>query len=105
MDYAAELGVPWGISKSAYNARDLEFTYQYSNFGVPGLGLKRGLSAQSRHRPLCHGAGSDGRSAWRGVNYARLSDMGALGPYGFYEALDFTPRAFRPRRNLRSFAT
>ena len=42
--YGAELGVPWGISESAYNARDLEQTYQYSNFGVPGLGLKRGLS-------------------------------------------------------------
>src|SRR6266404_5021186 len=41
--YGAELGIPWGISESAYNARDLELTYQYSNFGVPGLGLKRGL--------------------------------------------------------------
>ena len=36
-------GLPWGISESAYNARDLELTYQYSSFGVPGLGLKRGL--------------------------------------------------------------
>ena len=34
--YGAALGVPWGISESAYNARDLELTYQYSNFGVPG---------------------------------------------------------------------
>ena len=42
--YGAERGVPWGISESAYNARDLELTYQYTNFGVPGLGLKRGLS-------------------------------------------------------------
>ena len=41
--YGASLGLPWGISESAYNARDLELTYQYSNFGVPGLGLKRGL--------------------------------------------------------------
>ena len=41
--YAAKLALPWGISESAYNARDLELTYQYSNFGVPGLGLKRGL--------------------------------------------------------------
>ncbi len=40
---ARRLGVPWGISESAYNARDLERTYQYSSFGVPGLGLKRGL--------------------------------------------------------------
>jgi hypothetical protein len=37
MSYAAELGVPWGMSESAYNARDLEQTYQYSSFGVPGL--------------------------------------------------------------------
>ena len=42
--YGAALGLPWGMSESAYNVRDLELTYQYSNFGVPGLGLKRGLS-------------------------------------------------------------
>ena len=41
--YAAELGVPWGISESGFNARDLAQAYQYSSFGVPGLGLKRGL--------------------------------------------------------------
>jgi cyclic beta-1,2-glucan synthetase len=44
MSYASERGVPWGISESAFNARDLARTYQYSSFGVPGLGLKRGLS-------------------------------------------------------------
>jgi Uncharacterized protein conserved in bacteria (DUF2329). len=38
ISYGAERGVPWGVSESAFNARDLEFTYQYSNFGVPGLG-------------------------------------------------------------------
>ena len=42
MSYADGLGVPWGISESAFNARDLSLTYQYSSFGVPGLGLKRG---------------------------------------------------------------
>ena len=42
--YGEERGVPWGISEAAYNARDVNFTYQYSNFGVSGLGLKRGLS-------------------------------------------------------------
>jgi cyclic beta-1,2-glucan synthetase len=36
IEYGAKLGLPWGISESAYNARDLEYTYQYSNFGVPG---------------------------------------------------------------------
>ena len=44
IEYGAERGVPWGVSESAYNARDLNLTYQYSSFGVPGLGLKRGLS-------------------------------------------------------------
>ncbi len=47
ISYGGELGLPWGISESAYNARDLEFTYQYSNFGVPGLGLKRGLKSDA----------------------------------------------------------
>ncbi len=44
IEYGAERHVPWGESESAYNARDLNLTYQYSSFGVPGLGLKRGLS-------------------------------------------------------------
>ena len=44
VSYGAERGVPWGVSESGYNVRDLEMTYQYSNFGVPGLGLRRGLS-------------------------------------------------------------
>ena len=36
--YGTSLGLPWGVSELAYNIRDLELTYQYSNFGVPGLG-------------------------------------------------------------------
>lgn len=44
IEYGAEHGVLWGISESAYNARDLQLNYQYGPFGVPGLGLKRGLS-------------------------------------------------------------
>ena len=44
VSYGADHGVPWGISESAYNVRDLDLTYQYSNFGIPGLGLERGLS-------------------------------------------------------------
>ncbi len=88
--YGQSLGVPWGISESAYNARDIEFTYQYSNFGVPGLGLKRGLSENVVIAPYATGLAAmvDPRGARR--NYARLAAMGALGRYGFYEALDFT---------------
>ena len=52
IQYGAERGVPWGVSESAYNARDLDLTYQYSSFGVPGLGLKRGLSRRCRRRAI-----------------------------------------------------
>ncbi len=44
IQYGAQRGVPWGISESAYYAQDLEKNYQYRAFGVPGLGLKRGLA-------------------------------------------------------------
>jgi cyclic beta-1,2-glucan synthetase len=92
MSYAAERGVPWGISESAFNARDLERTYQYSSFGVPGLGLKRGLSEDVVVAPYATALGAmiDPEAAVR--NFARLSDVGANGPYGFREALDYTGR-------------
>jgi cyclic beta-1,2-glucan synthetase len=89
--YGAQLGTPWGVSESAYNTRDLEFTYQYSNFGVPGLGLKRGLANNAVIAPYATGLAAmvDPKAAVR--NYERLEAMGARGRYGFYEALDFTP--------------
>jgi cyclic beta-1,2-glucan synthetase len=91
IDYGAAARTPWGISESAYNARDLELTYQYSNFGVPGLGLKRGLSENLVIAPYATGLAAmiDPQAATR--NFARLAAAGALGRYGFYEALDYTP--------------
>ncbi len=88
--YAAALGIPWGISESSYNARDLEMTYQYSNFGVPGLGLKRGLAENRVIAPYATGLATmvDPQAAIR--NYARLAALGAEGRYGFFEAIDFT---------------
>ena len=89
--YAAKLGLPWGISESAYNARDLELTYQYSNFGVPGLGLKRGLGENKVIAPYATALAAmvDPRAAV--ANLKRLAEIGAQGRYGFYEALDYTP--------------
>ena len=91
IDYGAKLGVPWGVSESAYNARDLEFTYQYSNFGLPGLGLKRGLGENVVVAPYATALASmvDPQAAAR--NFERLAAVGASGRYGFYEALDYTP--------------
>ncbi len=92
MSYAAERGVPWGISESGYNARDLEQTYQYSSFGVPGLGLKRGLSEDVVVAPYATALGAMIQPAAAVRNFARLSAAGASGPYGFREALDYTAR-------------
>jgi cyclic beta-1,2-glucan synthetase len=89
--YGAQLGVPWGISESAYNARDLELTYQYSNFGVPGLGLKRGLRENAVIAPYATALAAmiDPEAAVR--NFSRLRAAGGLGRFGWYEALDYTP--------------
>src|SRR5438270_167633 len=90
MSYGAALGLPWGISESAYNARDLEFTYQYSNFGVPGLGLKRGLSENAVVAPYATALAAMVEPAASVRNFGRLAAVGASGRYGFYEALDYT---------------
>ena len=91
IEFGASRGLPWGVSESAYNVRDIEYTYQYSNFGVPGLGLKRGLGQDSVVAPYATllAAMVDPRSAVR--NIGQLAAAGARGRYGFYEALDYTP--------------
>ncbi|MGD8279466.1 MAG: glucoamylase family protein, partial [Gemmatimonadota bacterium] len=89
--YGVERGVPWGVSESAYNVRDVALTYQYSDFGVPGLGLKRGLFEDIVVAPYATGLAAmvDARASLD--NFRRLERAGALGPLGFYEALDYTP--------------
>ncbi|MFN3844927.1 MAG: GH36-type glycosyl hydrolase domain-containing protein [Paracoccaceae bacterium] len=89
--YGAALGIPWGISESSYNARDLEMTYQYSNFGVPGLGLKRGLSENRVVAPYATGLAAMVAPVDARRNFDRLAKIGAEGQFGFYEAIDFTP--------------
>ena len=91
ISYGAERGVPWGVSESAFNARDLEFTYQYSNFGVPGLGLKRGLGQDVVVAPYATGLAAMVDPAAAARNYLRLMSVGGRGRYGWYEALDYTP--------------
>ncbi|TAJ88626.1 glucoamylase family protein [Reyranella sp.] len=91
MQYATALGLPWGISESAYNARDKEFTYQYSNFGVPGLGFKRGLSENIVIAPYATALAAMVDPAAATANFKRLTARGARARYGFYEAIDFTP--------------
>lgn len=84
-------GVPWGISESAYSGVDFEKTYQYRAFGVPGLGLKRGLEDDLTVSPYstCLALMVDAISSVK--NLRRLDSKGIRGEYGFYESIDYTP--------------
>jgi len=90
--YATQLGVPWGISESQFNARDLEMTYQYSSFGVPDLAYKRGLTDNTVIAPYASGLAAMVDPAAAVRNYERMAELGGRGRYGWYEALDFTER-------------
>jgi cyclic beta-1,2-glucan synthetase len=99
-NYARELHIPWGISESAYNARDLDLTYQYSSFGVPGLGLKRGLGESIVVAPYATALAAMVEPKAAALNFARLARAGALGRYGYYESLDYTPRRLPTGRTV-----
>jgi cyclic beta-1,2-glucan synthetase len=88
--YGDKLGVPWGISESAYNARDLELTYQYSSFGVPRLGLKRGLGDNTVIAPYATALAAMVEPRAAACNFKRLAAIGARGRFGWYEAVDYT---------------
>jgi cyclic beta-1,2-glucan synthetase len=88
--YAGARGLPWGISESAYNQRDLHQTYQYSPFGVPTLGLKRGLADDAVVAPYATALAAMLEPAAATANLEQLRRRGALGQFGFYESLDFT---------------
>jgi cyclic beta-1,2-glucan synthetase len=89
--YGAERSLPWGVSESAFNARDRELTYQYSSFGVPGLGLQHGLGEEAVVAPYATALAAmlDPKTALR--NFDVLEQLGARGEFGWYDALDFTP--------------
>src|SRR5437667_10793079 len=93
MEYGRQQGVPWGISESAFNLVDRHGTYQYKAFGVPGLGLKRGLGDELVIAPYASALAAmlDPGAAVR--NLRRLAADGLDGAYGFYESVDYTPRA------------
>lgn len=90
-EYARKHGVPWGISEAAYNLKDLNYNYQYKAFGVPWIGLKRGLEEDLVVTPYATvlAMEKDFESGYR--NLEELEQYGLLNDYGFYESIDFTP--------------
>ena len=90
IEYGKKRGIPWGISESGYNIIDIHLNYQYRAFGVPGLGLKRGLSDDLVVAPYASALALMVAPEEACLNLQRLVAEGMLGAYGFYEALDFT---------------
>ena len=91
IEYGKKRGVPWGISESGYNAIDVHLNYQYRAFGVPGLGLKRGLAEDLVIAPYASALALMVAPEEACLNLQRLAAEGFEGRYGFYEAIDYTP--------------
>ena len=88
--YGQKLNRPWGISESGYAGLDFEKTYQYKAFGVPGLGLKRGLEDDIVVSPYSSFLALliDPKNSVK--NLRALENEELVGSYGFYEAIDYT---------------
>ena len=91
IEYGKLRGVPWGISESGYNAIDVHLNYQYRAFGVPGLGLKRGLAEDLVIAPYASAMALMVAPGGSCLNLQRLAQEGREGGYGFYESVDYTP--------------
>ena len=102
--YGDAAGVPWGASESAFNLRDRHLTYQYGGFGVPDLALKRGLGSDLVMAPYASELAMMIEPRRALANLSRLEEMGGVGTYGFYDAVDYTrPDPGRPYAIVRNF--
>lgn len=91
IEYGRERGVPWGVSESCFNMTDAGGIYQYSAFGVPGLGFKRGLADHLVIAPYATALALMVKPNEACRNLERLANDGYRGDYGLFEAIDFTP--------------
>ncbi len=106
IEYGRQNKVPWGVSEAGYNARDLQLNFQYGPFGVPGLGLKRGLSDDLVVSPYSTmlAAMIDPWAALK--NLKVLENGGVFSKYGFFESIDYTAERLEQTQKsfvLRSF--
>ncbi|HSD39081.1 MAG TPA: glucoamylase family protein [Rhodocyclaceae bacterium] len=91
IEYGRQRGVPWGMSECGYNTVDGQLNYQYRAFGVPGLGLKRGLSEDLVIAPYASVMALMVAPEEACSNLQRLAGDAFLGKFGFFEAIDYTP--------------
>ena len=104
-EYAKKLDIPWGISESAFNLKDLNNNYQYKAFGIPWLGLKRGLADEMVISS--YGSILAITEDPKGVvdNLKKLEKQGMYNKYGFYESIDFTPNRVEKSKKYANVKT
>jgi cyclic beta-1,2-glucan glucanotransferase len=100
IEYGRQRGVPWGMSESGYNTVDVHLNYQYRAFGVPGLGLRRGLGDDLVVAPYASALALMVVPEAACLNLQRLAAGGLAGRLGLFEAIDYTPS--RQRRGQSS---
>lgn len=104
--YGRERGVPWGVSECGYHLTDAAQNYQYRAFGVPGLGLQRGLSKELVIAPYASALALLVAPNEAAANLAVQAGLDWLTPYGYYEAVDYTTTRVPPGQHsaiVRSF--
>ena len=94
-EYNKKLKIPWGISESAFNLKDLNNNYQYKAFGIPWLGLKRGLADEIVVAPYASMMAIIDEPIEVLKNLKQLEKLGMSNKYGFYESIDYTPTRLR----------
>lgn len=106
IEYGRSRSVPWGISESGYNGVDGQLNYQYQAFGVPGLGLKRGLAQDLVIAPYASAMALMVAPAAACSNLQRIEKEGFAGRFGMFEAIDYTVSRLPPGQTqvmVRSF--
>ena len=91
MEYSKQLNIAWGISEAAFNLKDLKSNYQYKAFGIPWLGLKRGLADEMVVSSYGGILAINEVPKEEVQNLKRLEQEGMYGKFGFYESIDYTP--------------
>lgn len=105
-DYGRKRKVPWGVSESGYYSFDFRLNYQYKAFGIPSLGLKRGLINDTVIAPYATVLALMVNPKDSVKNIMQLKEEGLDSPYGFYEAIDYTPERLEKGKKssiVRSF--
>jgi cyclic beta-1,2-glucan synthetase len=96
LNRVASLKIPWGASESACSRRTEVGHYEYRAFGLPELALNPELDPRLVIAPYASFLAINTEPAAVLQNLRRLHSLGMLGPFGYYESIDFGDPRTRP---------